>query len=50
MVLSAAFVIATGFLDSEQSGLAVIFLTITVGVLGFVRSGHLVNQLDIAPR
>lgn len=41
------FPIAAGYVDSDCS-LAVLFMTLGVGLNGMVGSGYFVNQLDIA--
>ncbi|XP_076085056.1 sialin-like [Mytilus galloprovincialis] len=44
------FLIATGFVECEKRGLAVVFLCLALLFTGFERAGYAVNHIDIAPK
>ena len=48
-LLSATFLLLCGYVG-ESKPLAVTFLTLAVGAVGLSQAGHIINQIDIAPR
>ncbi|XP_033646519.1 sialin-like [Asterias rubens] len=49
LVLPAVFLVITGYVGCNYT-LAVVFLTLSVGLVGVAQSGYNVNHLDLAPR
>ena len=48
LILPASLLVATGYTGCDHK-LAVVLLTLGVGLGGFTMSGYCVNHLDIAP-
>ncbi len=45
----AIFLVAAGHCSCDQKGLAIMFITVGLGLSGFQFAGHVVNYIDIAP-